>query len=335
MPLLVGGASYTTAVATAAAGSVWWVTKASSSRGTIAATWTDPDGVVYPLTQPWADPTTPFGHFTMDGPASWGSTPIELVTDPYSRGGEVVRFIRAQPRRIQWPLYVGGRSHTDFVTGYRSIMRAFTKTTYRRAPGILEIKRPDGSLRRIWAFYEQGFEGEAGENWIWAKPVITLFCPDGYFYDPVAVSVERTIVITRPGTSASFYAPFITIGGVPVYDDSPTVTTMTNPGDVESWPVWELTGPLGGFAATNDTSGVHFAFNYDIPAGETVTINTNPASVRDSTGQNLSRYIDWFADEGVSLWSFQPGANRVTFNLTVPSDGSVIRVKFLPRYETC
>lgn len=331
MPLLVGGNSYTALITALTGDEVWWVKK--QSPGTIAATWTDPDGIIYPLTQPWSD-TGP-GYLTMNGPSAWGSSPIELVTDPYPRGGEVVRFIRAGARRIQWPLYVGGDSHADFVRNYRTIMKGFTKTTYRRAPGILEIKRPDGTARRIQGFYEQGFEGEAGENWLWAKPTIQLFCPDGYFYDPVAVPFTRDAAVVSPGQdNGSYYDPFLIIGKSGTFDNSDTVTTITNPGDVDAWPIWTLKGPLNGFTATNTTTGMRFGFDYDIPAGVTVTISTNPPSVRDSNGLNLSRFIDWFNVAGTALWAFVPGPNNVIFALDAPQEGASVSMTFLPRYET-
>lgn len=331
MPLLVGGSSYAEVVPQLTGDEIWWVKK--QSPGTISATWIDPDGTLYPLTKPWADSGP--GYFTMNGPAAWGSTPIELVTDPYPRGGEVVRYIRAKPRRVQWPLYVGGDSHPDFVRNYRTIMKAFTKTTYRRAPGILEIKRPDGTSRRISAFYEQGFEGEAGENWLWAKPTIQLFCPDGYFYDPVPTPVDFVATIIDPGQQpASYYDPFIIIGREPVFDNNGTTRTLINAGDIEAWPTWTITGPIGGFEAVNSTTGMRFAFDYDVPAGVTVQITTNPASVRSSTGLNLSRYIDWFNAAGTSLWPVSPGTNTIVISLSGPGAGASVSMNYQARFES-
>src|SRR5690349_10541601 len=70
--------------------------------GTLQATWTDPDGEVYQLT----DISPELGWFTTQGPSGWWATPIELVTDPLPRGGEQVRYIRVNPRTIIWPLHV-------------------------------------------------------------------------------------------------------------------------------------------------------------------------------------------------------------------------------------
>lgn len=193
--------------------------------GTISATWLDPDGTEWPLSLLGEQP----GWFTMNGPAGWGATPIELVTDPLPRGGEQVRFIRSKPRRIQWPMYIGGSNHLQHVDRKRRLTRAFTKTTQRGKPGWLIIARPDGRKRLIAAYYEQGLEGEAGEDHTWAKPVITLFCPDGYWSADREVRAYREIVPggttnptdpgepevpTEPGTPGArkpFLNPFMTI----------------------------------------------------------------------------------------------------------------------------
>ena len=67
----------------------------SQDVGSLEATWTDPDGNVWQLTNPGDE----IGWFTTAGLAGWGATPIEIITDPLARGGEEVRFIRAHPRR--------------------------------------------------------------------------------------------------------------------------------------------------------------------------------------------------------------------------------------------
>lgn len=331
MPLLVGGTNYFEAAESATGSELWYIK--SQGPGSIGATWIDPDGLLYPLTHIWDQGP---GYFTMDGPSAWGAAPIELVTDPYPRGGEKVRYIRTNPRRIQWPLYVGGDSHLEFVANYRTIMKAFTKTTARRATGILEITRPDNSKRRINAFYEQGFEGEAGENWLWAKPTIQLFCPDAYFFDATP-KVWSSAITPDPdsGTTRNFFTPFITIDkeGSLADDTEVSVPPINNPGDVDAYPTWTIVGPMNGLEATNVTSGLRFKLEYMIPAGVTVTITTDPATVRDSTGLTLSKYIDWFNTAGTALWAFAPGDNTVSFTAASPGAGSSVAVSFNPRYE--
>jgi hypothetical protein len=302
--------------------------------GTITATWIDPDGVRWPLSVIDVDP----GWFTMFGPAGWGNTPVELITDPNPRGGELVRYIRAKPRRIQWPLYVGGVDHTDFVTNYRNIMRAFTMTSYRGLPGTLEVARPDGTARVIEAWFEQGFEGEAGENWLWAKPVITLFCPDGYWSSPDLAGLDASF---DDAAGPDFLDPFITITSGSIVDpggDGPT--SVYNLGDVHAWPAWTINGPFDAFTAANLTTGEQFTFEYTVAAGARVIITTDPATVRHyatpetTVGTNVSRYIDWFDPDGTSLWPLVAGENEIDFQLTAAGTGTSLSMAWRHRWES-
>jgi hypothetical protein len=301
--------------------------------GSITATWIDPDGIEWPLSVTDIDP----GWFTTFGPAGWGSTPVELVVDPNPRGGELVRYVRAKPRRIQWPLYIGGNSHADFVTRYRSIMKAFTKTTYRRTPGALRVARPDGTSRLIDAWYEQGFEGEAGENWLWAKPVITLYCPDGYWASP---DLDGLSVSFDASAGPAFLSPFFSVVSGNIVDPGGDgYTSVYNLGDVDAWPAWTLVGPFDSFSATNLTTGERFGFNLTVNAGARVVITTDPSTARlyatpeATTATNVSKFIDWFNPAGTSLWPLIAGENRIDFQVTAAGAGTALTMAWRHRWE--
>src|SRR5262245_15027281 len=116
--------------------------------GFATATWTEADGTIWPLTDPGS------GWFTLsEGVSGLDAAPIALTTDDQPRGGARVRHIQPQPRTIIWPLHVySDTSHTDFIARWRALAGAFTRTK-RLGPGVLEIARPDGTRRRIGAYY--------------------------------------------------------------------------------------------------------------------------------------------------------------------------------------
>lgn len=300
--------------------------------GTITATWIDPLGREWPL----SNTSEELGWFTTNGPAGWGSTPIELVTDPLPRGGEQVRFIRSKPRRLQWPIYIGGRDHAEYTRRRREITRAFTMTTQRMAPGWLRVARPGGAgtARQIACFYEQGLEGgESGDDHLFSKPVIQLFCPDGYWSDTEPIPVEATFAAPA---ETSFYSPFITVASSKVVGggegDDPI--DITNPGDVEAWPMWVLTGPLSKLTAENVTLGTRFALEYPLGPGQQIVITTNRPTVRGPGDSNFSKYVDWFSPEPTELWPLIDGVNQVRFVVDGAGDGAGVKMTFTPRYET-
>lgn len=299
-----------------------------SDVGKVTITWIDSTGREWAL----SDTSAELGWFTMPGPAGWGATPIELVTDPRPRGGEMVRFIRSKPRRMQWPLYFGGRDQLEYTDRRRRITRAFTMTTQRMVPGWIKVTRSDNSARLIACFYETGLEGEAGQDWLSSRNVVQLYCPDGYWQDAQPVTVERTF----SPQNTPFISPFISITSSRVLsgNDGDPPTVIDNIGDVEAWPVWTLTGPLTKITATNFTVGSRFALTYGLAAGQQVTITTEPPTVRGPGDSNLARYIDWFNDAGTELWPLLDGPNEISFVVDGAGAGTKVQLSFTPRYET-
>lgn len=310
MPLLVGQA----VVVPDAPQPVW-----TEDVGTMVATWTTPDGDIIQL----SDTSPSLGWFTTAGPGGWGANPVTLVSDPIAAGGEQVRFIRSEARRITWPLHVYGRTYQEFQKRYRKIMRAFTMTTQRRAPGVLTVYLPDGSARWIAAYYEAGFGGESGENWLFANPVLTLYCPDGYWSDVNSLTISRA---GGAGAAGGFYSPFISLGQSQVVGDS----VVTNPGEIDAWPTWTITGPLTRFVATNATLGVKFALSTTLAAGQQVRITTLRPTVRGPGDANLTGSLDW---PSAVLWPLVPGDNAVNFSMDNATQNSQVQLTFYPRYE--
>lgn len=288
--------------------------------GTMRATWTDPEGVVWELTGPHAQ----HGWLTRREVGGWGAAPVTLVTDPLARGGVHVRHQRPEPRRLTWPLHIYGDTHVEFIRRYRTLMRAFALTKYR-GPGTLTIYRPDGTARAIDCLYEDGWGGEPSENWVFANPTITLLCPDGYFRD-----TERRFV-RREYTAAGnpYLSPYRTVVSAQVLGES----TVVNTGDVQTWPSWTITGPATQLVATNETTGESFTFTHSLLGGQTATITVTPtrALVRGPNDENLVGKLNW---PGASLWALLPGSNDVDFQVFGSGPGTAIELSFYPRYET-
>lgn len=295
--------------------------------GFASATWYDPSGTAWPLT----DPGDARGYFTLAaGVSGLDAAPVEFTTDDHPRGGAQVRHIQPGPRTIIWPLHVYGSTHTEFVARWRALIRAFTDTK-RRGPGWLEISRPDGSRRRIQAYYQSGFDGQGqqGTGIISDSAVITLFCEDPYWLDPVPTVIHRE----HSGTPEDYFQPYPSISSAQVLGD----TVAHNPGDEVAWPRWEVTGPAAGLTAVNNTTGESFTLDPDLVghgnllSGEQVFITTNPPSVRFQNGDNWIATLDWPA---ASLWSLEPGDNDVTFTVASSAAGSAVDLIFNARYES-
>lgn len=321
--------------------------------GTPAFTWIDSDGTSWPLSNTSED----LGWFTVMGPSGWGAAPVEITTDPSPRGGETVRQIGSKPSTLQWPLEIFGSSHTEFLNRYRRIARAFKLTTVRQQPGTLRVQRPDGTAREILAFYSDGLGGESEQNHLFARPVLSLYCPDGKWHDSQQTVLTRTFPATSGGDPAPaiFYSPFISVsdskvvgadpgfGADPVAGDGsggsggPTdpnaITTLNNTGDVEAWPTWTINGPITELRAWNLTLGSRFTLTYNLTALQSITITTDPPTVRGPGGINLSKFIDWFNDAGTELWPLADGANIIGLEVDGTGATTSVQLSFYPRYD--
>lgn len=294
--------------------------------GRAAVTYYDPTGTAWPLT------SKPVGWYTRaEGISGLGAAPVELTRDDYPRGGSRLRHVQPLSRTIVWPLHVWGADHTEFVTRWRQLARAFTRTS-RDGPGTLEIARPDGSRRQIDVHYEAGFDGlgTATSGRIWDVAMLSLYCEDPYWVDPVAQTVRR-----QHGTPVPFLNPYPTVSPGQVLG----ATTVTNPGDVVVWPEWRITGPASLVTFTRTDTGESFVLDPNAPAighgnllaGEQITVRTDPPQVRYQDDSNWIGAVNW---PGATLWGLDPGDNPITFQLDGSGPGSAVDLTYHPRYET-
>ncbi|MFI1607857.1 phage tail protein [Streptomyces griseofuscus] len=292
--------------------------------GYAVATYTDPTGRVWPLTDEEA------GWFTLaDGVSGLGAATYSLTSDAHPRGGARLRYAQPQPRGIVWPLYVYGEDHNEFIGRWRSLATAFTRTL-RDGPGWLEIARPDGGRRRIAVHYQEGFEGRGSKGYgiVSDYAAVTLWCEDPYWIDPTDVVVHR-----ETGSLTPFFQPYPTVSSSQVLG----ATTVVNPGDVTVWPKWTVTGPASLITFTQQDTGEAFTLNPsavghgNLLAGQQVTITTDPPTVRYQDGSNWVGALNW---PGAVLWGLAPGDNAVTFQLDGSGPGSAVDLSFNSRHET-
>ncbi|MEV4670967.1 hypothetical protein AB0K34_04870 [Actinomadura sp. NPDC049382] len=293
--------------------------------GFATASFTDPSGTVWPLTDEAS------GWFTLsDGVSGLDVTPYELTKDSYPRGGSRLRHRQPAERTIIWPLHVYGDTHLQFLGRWRDLGTAFAATLHD-GPGWLEIARPDGTRRRIQVIYQDGFEGRAqqGTGIISDTAILALYCQDPYWLDPVPVTEHRSY-----GLGVDFLNPFPSVSSGRVLGE----TTLLNTGSVEAWPTWTITGPATLVTITNQDTGEAFVLDPDadgighgpLLAGEQVVVTTDPPRVRGPLGETWTGALNW---PGAVLWSLRRGVNRVNFQLDGAAEGSAVDVSFNARYE--
>lgn len=91
--------------------------------------------------------------------------------------------------------------------------------------------------------------------------------------------------------------------------------TVENRGGKESWPVFDVTGPVDSPIITNETTGQAFVIVQNIPAGQTVTIDARTGVVTPLNYRLVGR--PWWLDPGINTirWRATSGGTNIDAEL--------------------
>ncbi|MGS2646082.1 hypothetical protein [Streptosporangium sp. G12] len=293
------------------------------------------DGSVYTL----ADASASSAGATIylrDGAKGLDAPTYDVMADEYPGiDGGFVRFARATMREIFLPVTITGASRYEML----ALKRAFIASLNPKK-GLVQLQTTEYTLpqggsalvaeptRSITCFYAGGMEGgEGSDNGVhWATYGLLLRAPSPYFQH-----------LTR--TSASSTTP--ELGGN---------LDVTNPGEVEAQPRFEIRGPLASrfsLVLRNDAGVVvkelRFASAFTIAPNQILVIDTakGAQSIRLYTASvfggpwspTLGDSMWWAFDIASQMWALEPGVNHVAMQVdsttgTTPD----LNVSFLPAY---
>lgn len=277
-----------------------------------------PDGSSVPFTSAHAD--------LLWGVAGRFMPKIAFVEDETAgREGARVRRVKVPPREVAVPVFFRGTSRTDLRDQVRTIVQRLYPVA---GNGRLRVVAEDGEIRELLCRYSEGLEGqETRENGgtLGLKALLVFRAAE----DPFWRAQTATVLSFTSGEPPEFFpilplrvAPSSIFGNI----------TIDNPGDVDAWPIWTITGPASGATLTDRTTGDTIVLSTDLVAGRRIFIDTTPGvkTVKLDNGTNL--YAD--LDPGSSLFPLQPGANTITVDLVGSTEDSRIDLSYRPRYLT-
>jgi hypothetical protein len=251
--------------------------------------------------------------------------------------GTSVRGHRAEERQIALPLLVYGDSRADFLPVWRRLVTdvAPARRLGRTVPGTLSLIPPvgaGGSLgRSIEAFYAGGLGGnddDKGTGMQWASVVLSLRCPSPYWLGDTVIARFQ---LAAPDDFYPYTWPLMV-------SDSQVLGELVavNEGEVEAYPVFEITGPMDSANLINQTTGELMNIGGGLDPGHTMTIDTRESArsvlVVDEFGEVTNRYADLSLDS--TLWALAPGDNQVALEIPGADVGSSLTITYRPRYLT-
>jgi hypothetical protein len=288
------------------------------------------DGEEIPLTG-LSSPTWP-AIVMQPGASGLDLSPLELhADDSPNLDGSIFRSARRAAREIMLPLYIHGIDRRTLRDLKRRLAMALD-------PGagycVLTFIEGDSQPRHLRCYYKGGMDGnEATDSagFTWIKYGLQLIAYDPYFYSPDLHVATWTYGGTVPFLDADqpLYPVRLSQG---VLD---THVPVVNPGDVPSWPRWEIAGPVRSFELTSPTGerfGITPAEGNAVAHGRVLTVDTRPGYkiLTDDAGMNY-----WPAlDPTPQLWAVPPGRSVVGLGVVSAGTTASVRLTLRPRYMT-
>ncbi|MEU6651272.1 phage tail family protein [Streptomyces sp. NPDC046900] len=238
--------------------------------------------------------------------------------------GNALRGQRAQAREIFIPIVIFDTDRPSFLARKRSLMASLNPFL---GLGMLAVTEADGSSRSIEAYYVSGLEGDTGQDVSglhWQVVGLTFSCPSPYW---LGDHIMRTF---STGASGSFFPVQF-----PVQVQNSQVlgtTTIENPGDARSFPIWTIHGPATSAVMSNTTTGLSFSVTASLGSSDVLVVDCRE---RVQTAV-LNGSTNWWPNLSTSsdLWALEPGENAVSLALVGATSATVVQVDYQPRFLT-
>jgi hypothetical protein len=286
-----------------------------------AYSWLDPLGVETVLSNP---PTLA----VLAGPTGLDLPPASLIEEevPFQPGARE-RTAKILPRNVELPLEVAGADRAAFRALIRTLAYALSPA---RGAGKLRVRIAGGAARDLTCRCLSGFEGDEGLQAgvdTWRDSLLHFRATDPYWYD-----TAPQLVPFGAGAGAALFFPFFPIRLLPNAILADVV--VTNPGDVEAWPIWHITGPGSTIVLTltQGTTTQSLELDTTLLGGETITVDTRPGAKTITSGTGASL---WATLAPLSaLWALPSGASTVRVGMAGSTSASSVLLDYTPRYST-
>jgi hypothetical protein len=249
-----------------------------------------------------------------------------MLTDSYIRqtpalSGQRLTGVRERARDVFWPLVIDGGA------GWPVLQEAFWKTMRPRLNGVWRVTdRDTNTWRELICRFVPNDTVYGNDPSIPGveDASIDLVADDPWWHGADVVKVFQTAE-----DPVDFYAPPASAYVLYLMSSSTTDSaSVSNPGDVDAWPVYTIAGEASSFAVTIDGGTV--SGSVVVPAGGYLVVDTDPAVQTakltiDGVTTNVTRDLDAFD------WRPIPAAGSVDLGVSLIGSGA-ITVTLSPRF---
>lgn len=259
------------------------------------------------------------GTWLMPGVRGLGfPTPTRYTKRSPALSGSRYRGHIVNERDVFWPLRI---ESADGSESFVELDSGFWNTMNPGMTGVWEVTGPTSEIRRLRLRYvdvEEGQDSDAVQAG-WANYGISLVAEQPYWEGP---EIKDDWGVDAPET---FFATGATDRLLNVSSGSSVTTArFTNPGDVEAYPIWRITGPTTDVTVGLD--GKLIPVPFAIPSGQELVIDTNPAALTAyMSGVNKTALLT------TADFSPVPAGADVPLQITMNGTGRVY-LSLTPRY---
>lgn len=241
---------------------------------------------------------TDFGE---DTPAGWDGARVNEIT--------------AEPLEVFLPLLLTGVDLMSLRDVKQSLVAYLNP---RLGPVTLRVGLPDGTARLIDGYY-RAMPGSMDDSSWWVDRQmfgVVIRCGVPFFRS----EVDWDVVWKQ----SSGRRPLLPI--LPLAPASSQILGGSNPvtvgGDIPTYPVWKITGPLESCTIADVGTGKSFTFTATVASGDTWIIDTRRGQqavyAPDGTRQRST------LNAGAQLWPLQPNLSEIETTVTGATSGAQV-----------
>lgn len=260
-------------------------------------------------------------YIVTDGLKGFGIPATTVRIQESATDGGIFRHTKRGIREVDMPIVIVGTDRADTETKMRRLSNALQNTL---GAATLTATYGNGDVYYLSVYYAGGGETVFGQDGglTFARWVITLQAPN-----PFWTSTTGNTFKVNAGNTGRGLLPKLSYMRVSSSQAIGTVTVANTTGDVPSFPVYTIYGPLTTLSVTTGSTG--FTYSAAIASGETITIDTAAGTVVDQAGVN--KYSNLAA--APKLFAIPPGTTTITVNGTGATSATQISCTYYPRRE--
>ena len=258
-----------------------------------------------------------------DGLKGFGIPATSLRIDSSALDGGIFRYSKRGVREVDLPIVTIGADRATTETALRRLANILQNSS---GAATLTATYTSGDVYTLTVYYAGGGETVFGDHGgiSFCRWVVSLQAAN-----PFWTSAAKTSLSIGSGNTGRGLLPQLTKMKVTSSQVFGTITINNSSGDVPSYPVWTIVGPLDAGLQVLNSSNVGFQYNAAIGAGEIITIDTASRTVVDSAGNNKYSNLG----SAPKFFTVPPGTSVVSVNGTGSASSTAVTCNFYPRRE--